>query len=341
VNSIMPSIGERMDIDTSFLDAYRTSGSGGLKKARARALQAEPDEPGNNPQTEREAIPDEAGHEGVSARRGGSGSSGAAGSPAPVTGGVAASDGAAATPQAHDDAEDAPDAATDETGGTGALTPPVLLRLTDHQATVQNDAARSNGGPGDSAALPQSGFRLVGVKSQPNIKSLPDSIISVLRELLRAAAVRELRVPDSAAREFVQRLSQGTLVTAFLLAQLDLRIDADPATKRAAELFRSRDPLLRSVAARLEALAAAERGQYVLLLQLQEELAEVRQAGAVVEQALAYSIADRTSNFLRGSHNLHDAPLAHRDALYVRDKAREATKKQQRLEREREGRPIR
>lgn len=56
---------------------------------------------------------------------------------------------------------------------------------------------------------------------------------------------------------------------------------------------------------------------------------------------MAYSIADRTSNFLRGSHNLRDAPLAHKDVLYVRDKAREATKKQQKLEREREGRPIR
>ena len=314
-NSIMPSIDERMDIDTSFLDAYRTSGSGGLKKARARALPPDPGEPGKDPQPEPEATPDE----------------------------VVASDGAAAaTPQAHDDADHVSGAALE---GTAVPNPPVPLQHTDPpQTTVQNARARNKGGPGggsNDSALPRSGFRLLGVKSQPNIKSLPDSIINVLREQLRAAAVRELGVPDSAAREFVQRLSQGTLVTAFLLAQLDLRIDADPATKRAAELFRSRDPLLGSVAARLEALAAAERSQHVLLLQLQQELAEVRQTGAVVEQAVAYSIADRTSNFLRGSHNLHDAPLAHKDALYVRDKAREATKKQQKLEREREGRPIR
>jgi hypothetical protein len=209
---------------------------------------------------------------------------------------------------------------------------------------VQNAAWNKGGsGGGDDGAvvLPQSGFKLMGVKSQPNIKSLPDSIISVPRELLRVAAVRELGMPDSAAREFVQRLSQGTLVTAFLLAQLDLRIDADPATVRAVELFRSRDPLLGSVVARLEAFTAAERGRDALLAQLREELVEVRQTSTVVEQAMAYSIADRTSNFLRGSHNLHDAPLAHKDAIYVRDKARDATKKQQKLEREREGRPIR
>jgi hypothetical protein len=130
-------------------------------------------------------------------------------------------------------------------------------------------------------------------------------------------------------------------VTAFLLAQLDLRIDADPAVIRAAELFRSRDPLLGSVAAWLEAFAAAERGRDALLAQLREDLVEIRQTSAVVKQALAYSIADRTFNFLRGSDNVHDAPLVHKDTLYIRDKAGEVTKKQQKLERAREGRPIR
>ncbi|MFE4834517.1 hypothetical protein ACFRAU_07525 [Arthrobacter sp. NPDC056691] len=346
VNSIMPSTDERMDIDTSFLDAYRTRGSDGLKKGRARALQANPGEPGKDPQPEAEPTPDEIAHEGAAALGGRSGYSGAAGTPAPVRGGVTAADGAVTEAlQTHDDAQDVSAAAADETAGTDVLSSPVPLQPTDHQAPAQNDTAWRKVGPGggdeSAASLPQSGFRLMGVKSQPNIKSLPDSIISVLREQLRAAAVRELGVPDSEAREFVQRLSQGTLVTAFLLAQLDLRIDADPATVRAVELFRSRDPLLGSVVARLEALAAAGRSRDVVLLKLQKELAEVRRTSAVVEQAVAYSIADRTSNFLRGSHNLHDAPLAHKDALYVRDKAREATKKQQKLEREREGRPIR
>jgi hypothetical protein len=74
---------------------------------------------------------------------------------------------------------------------------------------------------------------------------------------------------------------------------------------------------------------------------LRDELGEVPQTGAVVEQALAYSIADRTENFLRGSHNLHDAPITHKEAIFLRDKNREETRKQLKLEREREGRPIR
>ncbi|WP_329127235.1 hypothetical protein [Streptomyces sp. NBC_01465] len=61
----------------------------------------------------------------------------------------------------------------------------------------------------------------------------------------------------------------------------------------------------------------------------------------MVKQALAYSIADCTENFLRGSHNLHDAPITHTEAIHLRDMAREATRKQLKLEREREGRPIR
>ncbi|MGW6604257.1 hypothetical protein [Streptomyces sp. NPDC055036] len=251
--------------------------------------------------------------------------------PEAQTGGA---DVVAAAAVAHDVAA-APDEPEHETPGP--------LQLTDHQEAAQSADPRSGSkGAADKAAtLPQSGFRLSGVKSQPHIKALPETIMSVLREQLRAAAVRELGVSDSAAREFSQRLSQGALVTAFLLAQLDLHIGADPATERAVELFRFLDPLLGSVVARLTDAEDAERARDGLLHKLYGELAEVRQTSAVIEQALAYSIADRTENFLRGSHNIHDAPITHKEAIYLRDKAREATRKQTKLEREREGRPMR
>ncbi|MFG2684194.1 hypothetical protein [Streptomyces sp. NPDC048392] len=251
------------------------------------------------------------------------------------------------TPGAQPDVEDA--AAAVVTSHDVVATPdepehvtPGSLQLTDHQDAVQSAATKGgSGSTAKTATLPQSGFRLTGVQSQPHIKALPESIMNALREQLRAAAVRELDVSDSTAREFSQRLSQGTLVTAFLLAQLDLHLDADPATERAVELFRSRDPLLGSVVARLANIEAAERERDGLLRKLRDELGEVRQTSAVVEQALAYSIADRTENFLRGSHNLHDAPITHKEAIHFRDMAREATRKQLKLEREREGRPIR
>ncbi|MFC9755216.1 hypothetical protein [Streptomyces sp. NPDC056921] len=374
---------EVMDVDTSFLDAYRRGGSEELKRLQAQEHEAQaaqprpdaaPPEPeaqfdragGAGPRPEEEVPqaerdveaesdhldpePDYEPDAGDSERIGGSSQRGG------TDGGQNTADGMfpgsvpmaddAPVPEAQTDVEDAiaVEAATHDTVAApdGSETPG-SLQLTDHQEAAQSAASKggSNGAADTAATLPQSGFRLSGVKSQPHIKTLPESIISVLREQLRTAAVRELGVSDSAAREFSQRLSQGTLVTAFLLAQLDLRIDADPATERAVELFRSRDPLLGSVVERLAGIEAAERERDGLLYMLRDELAEVRETSAVIEQALAYSIADRTENFLRGSHNIHDAPITHKEAIYFRDKAREATRTQSQLERKRKGRPIR
>ncbi|MEU7322544.1 hypothetical protein ABZ682_18575 [Streptomyces griseoviridis] len=374
---------EVMDVDTSFLDAYRRGGSEELKRVQAQAAQPEPevatpepeaqlDEAGDvdsqleveGPQAdpdvdaeedrldlEPDYEPDAGDSEraGGSNQRGGGDVGGQGGTAGTLPGGAPAGPtvDAVPAPGAQPDVEDA--AAAEVTSHVVVATPdepehvtPSSLQLTDHQDAVQSAASKGgSGSTAETATLPQSGFRLTGVQSQPHIKALPESIMNALREQLRAAAVRELGVSDSTAREFSQRLSQGTLVTAFLLAQLDLHLDADPATERAVELFRSRDPLLGSVVARLANIEAAERERDGLLRKLRDELGEVCQTSAVVEQALAYSIADRTENFLRGSHNLHDAPITHKEAIYFRDKAREATRKQLNLERERDGRPIR
>ncbi|MBL1115507.1 hypothetical protein JK364_24355 [Streptomyces sp. 110] len=373
---------EVMEVDTSFLDAYRRGGSEELRRVQAQAAQPEPevatperetqlDEAGDvdsqpevgslqadlDEDAEEDRLdlePDYEPDAGDSERSGGSnqrsGDGGGQGGTTGVLPGGAPAGPAADTVPAPGAQPDVEDAATAEVAAHDvAAAPdepehvtPGSLQLTDHQDAVQSAASKGgSGSTAETATLPQSGFRLAGVQSQPHIKALPESIMNALREQLRAAAVRELGVSDSTAREFSQRLSQGTLVTAFLLAQLDLHLDADPATERAVELFRSRDPLLGSVVARLANIEAAERERDGLLHKLRDELGEVRQTSAVVEQALAYSIADRTENFLRGSHNLHDAPITHKEAIYLRDKAREATRKQLTLEREREGRPIR
>ncbi|WP_328791421.1 MULTISPECIES: hypothetical protein [unclassified Streptomyces] len=373
---------EVMDVDTSFLDAYRRGGSEELKRVQAQAAPPEPeaatpepeaqfDETGDidsqleveGPQagldgeaeTDRPNLePDREPDVGDSERAGRSNQRGGAGGgqntadgvlPGGVPAGPAAD--AVSAPGAHPDVEGAATAEIAAHDGVAAPDEPERVgpgspQFTGDQGAVQS--APPKGGSvstAETAALPQSGFRLAGVQSQPHIKALPDSVMNALREQLRAAAVRELGVSDSAARGFSRRLSQGTLVMAFLLAQLDLHLDADPATERAVELFRSRDPLLGGVLTRLMSIEAVERERDGLLRKLRDELGEVRQTSAVIEQALAYSIADRTENFLRGSHNLHDAPITHKEAIHLRDMAREATQKQSRLEREREGRPFR
>ncbi|MGW0920693.1 hypothetical protein ACWD3J_16955 [Streptomyces sp. NPDC002755] len=372
---------EVMEVDTSFLDAYRRGGSEELKRVQAQAAQPvlegatpqpeaqldEADDVDSQPEVEGlqadldedaekdrlDLEPDYEPNAGAPERADGSNERGGeggeqGGTAGALPGGAAAGPMADAVP-APGEQPDVEDAAAEVTPHDAVATPDESehesagsLQLTDHQDAVQSAASKGgSGSTAETATLPQSGFRLVGVQSQPHIKALPENIMNALREQLRAAAVHELGVSDSTAREFSQRLSQGTLVTAFLLAQLDLHLDADPATERAVELFRSRDPLLGSVVARLANIEAAERERDGLLRKLRDELGEVRQTSAVVEQALAYSIADRTENFLRGSHNLHDAPITHKEAIHLRDKAREATRKQLKLERERAGRPIR
>ncbi|MGW0895752.1 hypothetical protein ACWD0G_01960 [Streptomyces goshikiensis] len=365
---------EVMEVNTSFLDAYRRGGSEELKRVQAQAAQpesevqfdeaagvgsqlgvegpqadldveAEADRP--NQESDHEPDADDSERAGGFIQRGGA-DGGQNTADGVLPGGAPAGLAADAVP-ARGTRSGAEDAAKAEVAAHDVVAQietehvtPGSLKLTDHQDAVQSTTSRGGSGTAaETATLPQSGFRLAGVQSQPHIKALPERIMNALREQLRAAAVRELGVSDSAAREFSQRLSQGTLVTAFLLAQLDLHLDADPATERAVELFRSRDPLLGSVVARLANIEAAERERDGLLRKVRDELGEVRQTSAVVEQALAYSIADRTENFLRGSHNLRDAPIAHKEAIYLRDKAREATKKQLKLEREQAGRPIR
>ncbi|MFK4087240.1 hypothetical protein ACI2LF_24245 [Kribbella sp. NPDC020789] len=215
-------------------------------------------------------------------------------------------------------------------------------RKTDQQDAIQAATGPKRGSAGSTpAALPESGFRIEGPQSQPMVRNLPRQLVEAMRAQVRAAAVRERGVSDGAAEAFSRRLSQGALVTAFLLAQLDVRIGTDPATGAAAELFRSQDPLLGSVVDRLERLEQLERSRTAQLDKLHQVVTAVQETGAVIEQAVAYSIADRTENFLRGSHDIRDAPITHKDAIYVRDKVREETQKRMAFERDRDGRPIR
>ncbi|WP_216363303.1 hypothetical protein, partial [Arthrobacter sp. Hiyo1] len=216
-------------------------------------------------------------------------------------------------------------------------------RKSDQRDAIQGAASGVKGGAsnGTSDSLPESGFRLPGTESPLMVRNLPFPLMEAMREQLRAAAIRERGVSDSTARGFSKRLSQPALVTAFLLAHLDVRIDTDQATRTAAELFRSQDPLLGSVVERMDALEYRENEHSTQLQRLHEALQLVHETSAAIEQAVAYSIADKTENFLRGSHNIHDAPITHKDAIYVRDKVRDETRKRAKLEEDRDGKPIR
>ncbi|QNE18163.1 hypothetical protein F1D05_09995 [Kribbella qitaiheensis] len=214
-------------------------------------------------------------------------------------------------------------------------------RKSDQQDAIQSAGTKGGAASGSEAAFPDSGFRIPGLQSQPLVRNLPRPLVDVLRAQLRAAAVRERGAGEGTAEAFSRRLSQGALVTAFLVAQLDVRLDTDPATQTAVELFRSQDPLLGSIAGRMDALEQRERDRGAQLERLHTLAAAIQETSAVIEQSVAYSIADRTENFLRGSHDIRDTPITHKDAIYIRDRAREETQKRSRFEHDQDGRPIR
>lgn len=224
---------------------------------------------------------------------------------------------------------------------------PVPLRLTDHQEAVQAAAAASAararrvGGSGEAADLPRTGFKVIEAPTQPFVRNLPESLVGRLREQLTTVIVRELGVDHADAEAFSLRLSQGSLVTAFLMAQLDVPVEVDRATARAAALFRQRDSLLGSVVERLEHLETMGKQQHQALQKVRQEVQATGQTSAVVEHGVAYLLADRVENLGHGVHSAADMDLGHRSALVARDKAREETGKQQRLVRERDGRPVR
>lgn len=339
-NALTPMVtSEAMDVDTSFLDAYRSGGTEGLAQYRRKA------EAADSLKTSQAAADELDDFEG---RLGGSsvpygGTSTSASAPPGSEAGTAT----APEPEGRQ-ADEAVEPKHEATGPVSAHDKQIdedayrvqALEHTDHQEAVQSAAARGGDESTCGGELPITAFRVADVVSQPTVRALPEAVMIGLREQLRAASVREAGASDDEAQVFAKRLSQASLVTAFLLAHLDLGIGVDAATARAAELFRSQDPLLGRVASRLDALIAAEAARGDHLAQVREDLREARLTADVVEQVLAYSVADRTEHLARGTVGVGDLDLRHDSAIRLRDQAREATRKQRRIEADRDGRRL-
>ncbi|MFC4048305.1 hypothetical protein ACFOY4_01305 [Actinomadura syzygii] len=362
------STDEVLDVDTSFLDAYRRTGTGAAPRSDEQfEPRSEPDTDGGDDHDFRasdedadewgsEYQPDTEGdvrQDSPSGQHGGGSAagSGAAGAISAAVPRAQPSDRARASETSEPTPAAEPACGQEEAKAhlqaeNAVRQESVVVsahRETDQQDVIQSAASsgkKRGGGYGD-ASLPNTGFSLPSTAKQPYIRNVPQALTGVLRERLRSAAVREKGVSDAAAQAFCRSLGQTALVTAFLMAQLDVRIDTDASTATAAELFRSQNPLLGSVVARMDELERHEHDQATQLEKLIDDVAAIKQTGQVLEQGLAYAIADKTENLVRGAHNVGVVDPTHRSAMVVRDKIREATASRMRLERERDGRPIR
>ena len=217
----------------------------------------------------------------------------------------------------------------------------VPLRHDDHQDAVQGLTAKGGGGGGTAPVLENTPLSIAGDPKRPAFKYLPEVFSEKLRSQLVSAAVRELGVEEKQAESFAHDMSAAALVVAFLMAGLDVGLAVDPATQKAAELFRSRDPLLGSVATRMDGYEEREKRREKDLAKIMELLRETAATAGNVEQAVSYQIADRSRNFLAGARDLREAPITDKDAIAVRDRVREQVGKNTAIEKRRDGRPIR
>lgn len=323
----MPGDLDALHVDTSFLQDYRPEGH----------------DPSRNAGPDVDATPARERDLGAGSRqeRGGAGSDGAvaagAGSPPPpVVRDSETLDPPEPEPEHRSPAHDRHAYPQPE------LELPLWQDKSDHQDAVQQLTTRggsaASGGP---PVLPKSGFHVSGQENQPQIKALPAVIVTALRGQLRAAAVRELGASHAQATEFSQKISQKALVIGFLTAQLDLRLETDPATGCVTRLFQTRDPLLGSVAARLERLEHAGEEHLDQISRLREENRALQATAAVIEHAVAYTITERAEGLLRGVNTVADVPYTDKRVLQMRDRARDETAQQARIEKERDGRPRR
>lgn len=219
-----------------------------------------------------------------------------------------------------------------------------LLDHTDQQDAIQAETTgiRGGGDAGGGPALSRTGFALKNEGERPVIRALPSELNIKLRSDLRRAAVRELGVAETQAREFSEGLSQAALVVAFLSAQLDVDLETDPTTEQATRLFQSRDPLLGSLINRLAAVERVGHATEGRLLRVQKGLTKIAQQADVSELAMSWLIAERGgAGVARGAGGVDDVEVTHKEALRMRERAREATTRQRQAEQAQEGRPWR
>lgn len=260
---------------------------------------------------------------------------------------------------AHRDAS--ADSALDETAPspTSEEVTPGSLTHTDQAEAIQTtansvaqgavggdttpDSAEAVSAPGSRSAgltpaelLNRTAFALGGMEP-PIVRRMPHKLASQLRSELHRALVQHPAVTETQAKTFCEGLSQAAVVTAFLAAHLDIDLPTDPSTTLATTLFRSRSPLIAGVLERLTRLEQTTNETASNLTRVHQDVRGLDQRSEIIEQGIAWAVAERAENLVRGANTVKDVDFNHPSAVAMRDKARAEIKDLRR----REARPIR
>lgn len=162
------------------------------------------------------------------------------------------------------------------------------------------------------------------------VKPFPQPLVDKLRLLLA----------ERAGGEFATEISNGALLTAYLMATIGVDLDADENTMAAAEAFRWSETRVAGIEDRVDAIAD---DLTTALGDIGRVLKHVRQTAAVTESiefSTAYLVTDRVAGLSTAETDETNVDITHRKVLTARDTIRRGAHEQTKIEREREGRNL-
>lgn len=202
----------------------------------------------------------------------------------------------------------APDApAMDETGG----------------GDTEEDAAQP--------VVPKKGGGLTFEGESAYLKQFPRTLIDQMRKIL------DVQVNE----EFARDISQVSIVTAFVVASMGVKISTDEVTAHAVQAFKAIDPRTDAIDKRTVTILEQQARSEGMIKALLGRLSEVTETAAVLEMGQAYALAERTAQLDTSGVVPEHIDVAQKRVIATRDNIRKRVKAQRQDEKIRDGRPIR
>ena len=196
-----------------------------------------------------------------------------------------------------------------------------------------SDAGAVHAGDEASAepVIPRKGGGLSFEGESAYLKQFPRTLIDEMRKILGVQV----------SEEFARDISQVSIVTAFVMASMDVAISTDDVTAHAVKAFRAVNPRTDAIDKRTTLLLERQTKSEGMLKALLGRLGEVAETTAVLEMGQAYALAERTAQLDTSGVLPETLDVTQKRAVAARDNIRRRVKTQRQDEKNRDGRPIR
>lgn len=203
----------------------------------------------------------------------------------------------------------------------------------DTAVTVPDSGSKAAPQAGEQQypVIPRKGAGLTFEGESAYLKQFPRALIDQMREILKPS------LGDAFARD----LSQVSIVTAFVVAAMGVELTTDEHTARAVQAFRENDPRADLLEKRTESLLELQEKCLRVMKDMVLKTGQLIDTAAVLEMGQAYALAERTAVLKTDGVLPESIDVTQKRALASRDNIRKRVREQQKLEKERAGRPLR